>query len=81
MSSLFNLSNAPVGKRLSIRQINSRPEVCVRLRELGFCEKAIVRCISRNSVCLICEICNTRIGLDTGVASNIFVSQFEYGKV
>jgi ferrous iron transport protein A len=77
MSSLLSLSDAPVGKRLFVRQLSSSPDVCVRLRELGFCEHAVVRCVSRNDICLICEVCNTRIGLNTSLADDIFVSQFE----
>ena len=78
MSSMLNLSIAPVGRKLSVRHlVNSSPELCIRLRELGFCENAVIRCISRNNMSLICEVCNTRIGLNAGVASNIYVSQFE----
>jgi ferrous iron transport protein A len=77
MSALLSLSDAPVGKRLFIRQLGSRPDVCTRLRELGFCEHAVVRCISKSDVRLICEVCNTRIGLNASLADDIFVSQFE----
>lgn len=78
MSSLFSLSNAPLGRRLSVRHlVNSQPELCVRLRELGFCENAIIRCISKNTACLICEVFNTRVGLNANVARNIYVSHLE----
>ena len=78
MSSLFSLSNAPLGKRLSVKHLwNAQPEICIRLRELGFCENATIRCVSRNTACLICEVCNTRIGLNANVARNIYVSQFD----
>lgn len=77
MSPLLSLSKAPVGKRLFVRELGSRPDVCTRLRELGFCEHAVVRCISRNDVCVICEVCNTRIGLNAAVAGDIYVSHFE----
>lgn len=78
MSSMFSLSAAPVGPRLSVRHlVNSQPELCIRLRELGFCENAIIRCLSRNGGCLVCEVCNARIGLDAVAAGNIYVSRFE----
>lgn len=77
MSSLFSLYNAPVGKRLCVQTLESAPEICRRLREMGFCENAVVRCIMRNGVCLICEVCNTRIGLSTVLAEDIFVSHHE----
>jgi ferrous iron transport protein A len=77
MNPLLSLSAVPVGKRFFVRQLGSRPEVCTRLRELGFCEHAVIRCISRSDVRLICVVCNTRIGLNTTLADEIVVSQFE----
>lgn len=75
MKSLLSLLDVPVGKRVYVRHLTSRPEVCVRLREIGFCENAVIRCVARNNVCLICEVCNTRFGLNTAVASKILVSR------
>ncbi len=60
-----------------VEQLRSQPEICTRLRELGFCEKAVVRCLSKAHGNLICEVCNTRIGLNAAIASSIFVSHFE----
>jgi len=74
MRSSVSLLDAPIGKNMFVRSLTSYPDICVRLRELGFCENAAVRCITRNNVCLICEVCNTRIGLNTAVAGTIFVS-------
>jgi ferrous iron transport protein A len=74
MTSMLSLSDAPIGRRFYIQQLGSAPEVCTRLREMGFCENAMVRCISRNGVCLICEVCNTRIGLNSAIAEDIVVS-------
>lgn len=74
MSATFSLYEAPIGRQLCVQQLESSSEVCTRLRELGFCENAVVRCISRNGVCLICEVSNTRIGLTTALAEDIFVS-------
>ena len=77
MRSLLSLLEAPIGKRVYVQHLTSYPDVCVRLRELGFCDNAMVRCLARNSDRLICEVCNTRIGLNTAVASKIFVSKFD----
>ncbi len=77
MRSSFSLLDAPIGNPLYVRQLTSNPEVCVRLRELGFCENALIRCLSRNDVCLICEVCNTRIGLNSAIAGKILVSRFD----
>ncbi len=67
------LSKTPTGKTVKISHIESQPELCHRLRELGFCENAIVRCVSNNNHQLICEVCNTRIGLNHSIAKNIVV--------
>ncbi len=71
------LFNAPIGRRMRVQQIYSHPEVSARLRELGFCEDAIVRCVTRNDSNLICEILNSRIGLNSSTASSIIVTAYE----
>lgn len=53
------------------------PEVRQRLLELGFRENAVLRNVMKGYGNLICEVGNTRIGLDDEVAGNIHVSHFE----
>ncbi len=76
MEAPLPLTEVPVGTKVRIRHFTSQPELCTRLRELGFCENAIVRCINRVSGSVLCEVCNTRIGLNQLVASSIYVSSF-----
>lgn len=76
-NSHLSLTDVPIGQRVRIRQLNSQPDFCMRLREMGFCENAVVRCVSKGSGTIICEVCNTRIGLNQLVASSIVVSSFE----
>jgi Fe2+ transport system protein FeoA len=72
------LVDAPIGTRVRIRQLrHARPEMSARLRELGFCEDAIVRCILKGNGNIICEIQNSRIGLDNNLARTIVVSMGE----
>lgn len=71
------LSEIPAGKRARIHQLESKPEISNRLRELGFFENAIVRCVVNSEGNLIFEVCNTRVGLNHSVAQTIKVSQFE----
>jgi len=75
--STTSLSEIPAGRYVRIHQLQSQPDVCFRLRELGFCENAIVRLVVNGEGNLICEICNTRIGLNHALADDIIVSQFE----
>ena len=77
MQGHVQLTDIPVGQRVRIAQLNSHPETCNRLRELGFCENAIIRCVNNGNGNIICEVCNTRVGLNQLVASAIVVSAVE----
>jgi len=68
------LAHTQSGTTVRIQQLNTHPETCKRLRELGFCENTMVRCVTNGSSQLICEVCNTRIGLNHSVAQTIIVS-------
>ncbi len=61
------------GKEVSIKKINSNIEICNRLREIGFCENAKIKCISNNGSMLICEVCNSKFGINDNLAKEIFV--------
>lgn len=74
---MIPLTQAPVGQRMKIRHIRTHPEVCTRLMEMGFCENAIIRCVTRGHASLICEVCNTRIGLNHTLAGDIVVTALE----
>lgn len=71
------LSHIPSGKTVRIQELISQPETCQRLRELGFCENATVRCVTNGSMQLICEVCNTRVGLNHSIADSIIVGPIE----
>jgi ferrous iron transport protein A len=71
------LTEVPIGKRYRIAQLRSQHETCSRLREMGFCENAVVRCVNKGNGNIICEVCNTRIGLNHLVASAIFVTALQ----
>jgi Fe2+ transport system protein FeoA len=73
----MRLADAPLGKSVRISRLRSRPDVSVRLREMGFCEDAIVRCVMKSHGNIICEILNTRIAMNGRLAGDIFVYPFE----
>ena len=75
--STLTLGDIPIGASVRIRRLNSRPDVSTRLRELGFCENEVVRCVTHGYGNIICEIRNSRVGLDTGLARVIVVSYLE----
>ena len=57
----------------TIQDIQSRPETCQRLREIGFNKDTAVRTVVMNSSQLICEVHNTRIGLHRRIADEIVI--------
>ena len=67
------LSDLPLGMECTIQDIQSHPETCQRLREIGFNKDTAVRTIVMNSSQLICEVHNTRIGLHRRIADEIVI--------
>jgi Fe2+ transport system protein FeoA len=73
----MRLADAPLGKSVRISRLRSRPEISVRLREMGFCEDAVVRCVMKSHGNIICEILNTRVAMNSRLAGDILVSPFD----
>src|SRR5204863_7965671 len=69
---LCPLSRVCVGRAVRIKELTSPPEVSCRLRELGFCEEQQVILLSGQPN-VICQVCNTRLGLSAKLASSIWV--------
>lgn len=67
------LAEIPAGTTVTVSHLDSHPDTCNRLREIGFCENATIRCVSNGSSQLICEVCNTRVGLNYTTANAIVV--------
>jgi ferrous iron transport protein A len=72
---LFVLAEIPAGEEVFIAELNSQPEMCNRLREMGFCEDARIKCVDNNGAMLICQVCNSRIGINQTLARQISVSK------
>lgn len=70
--SMRNLSTVRPGSSVRVLRLEGRPDVCSRLREMGFCENSIVRCVQAGSAC-ICQIQHSRVGLSSQLASHIVV--------
>jgi len=68
------LSDLPVGAAGRICALNGEATVCARLREMGFCESAVVEKISGvGESTLLCQLCGTRIALSDRAGSHIVV--------
>jgi Fe2+ transport system protein FeoA len=72
---LVTLADAKLGSFVQVREIHCASEVSQRLREMGFRTNAILRCVQRGFGNVICEVYNTRVGLDAGLARSILVTQ------
>ena len=66
------LTDLPDGTSGRVCELAGEPSVCVRLREMGFCESAVIEKIAGKRM-LICQLCETRIALSDAAASHILV--------
>jgi ferrous iron transport protein A len=60
------------GAQARVCALNGNPEICQRLREMGFCESAIITKISGRHT-LLCHVCGARIALSAQMAKFILV--------
>ncbi|MDH3251174.1 MAG: ferrous iron transport protein A [Ignavibacteria bacterium] len=77
MATLYSLTEVPLGQRVRIHQLGTAPDLCCRLREMGFFENAVVRCLHKAHGNIICEVYNARIGINNAIADSIAVSPYE----
>lgn len=70
--STIPLSRLPAGKEARVLRLDGQGEVCQRLREIGFCESAVVSRIAGEHT-LVCQVCGTRVALNRLLAEQIHV--------
>lgn len=68
----MTLTELPTGAAGRVCALHGEAELCQRLREMGFCESAVVRKISGHTT-LLCQVCGMRVALGEGVAQHITV--------
>ncbi len=71
-ASTKNLSEASSGRRVQIQCLRGEEGTCQRLREMGFCESAVVEKVS-DSGALICKVCDSKVVISKELAQNIIV--------
>lgn len=67
-----NLSEVSTGQSFQIKCLQGEEGVCQRLREMGFCESALVEKIA-DSGTLICKVCDSKLVISKKLAENIIV--------
>lgn len=69
---IIPLSRLPAGTEARVLRLEGRAEVCQRLREIGFCESAII-CRIGGDHALLCQVCGTRVALHRVLGEHIHV--------
>lgn len=72
------LTALPTGAIGRVCQLEGEPGFCARLREMGFCESAVIERISGQKT-LLCQLCGTRVALSQGAAEHIVVELIRGG--
>ena len=66
------LSQVRAGTCVRIKQLTGHPDLCQRLREMGFGEEQSIKCVLKNGS-VVCQVCNVRLGLSAKLADSIWV--------
>ena len=66
------LSRLPAGSEARVYRLEGKDDVCQRLREIGFCESAVI-CRVGGQHSLVCKVCGTRVALHRLLADSIHV--------
>lgn len=74
----MRLTELPVGATGRVCELAGQTEVCQRLREMGFCESAVIEKVSGQRT-LLCQLCGTRIALSDRAAQHIVVELIRGG--
>ncbi len=69
---MTTLSAVRPGSAVRVLKLEGQPEICRRLREMGFCENSVVRCVQAGACC-VCQIQHARVGLSSQLARQIVV--------
>ena len=69
---MTTLSAVRPGSSVRVLRLEGQPEVCRRLREMGFGENSVVRCVQSGVAC-VCMIQHARVGLSAQLARQIVV--------
>ena len=71
----ISLQDIPEGEDVRVVSLGGAKELCTRLREMGFCEQAVIRRVAGGSA-IVCQVCGTRVALNGKVAGEIRVERF-----
>ena len=70
--SLISLQQVEPGQRVRVQRLAGQPAICHRLREMGFCEYAEVKILTKGGA-MLCQVCNSKVCLSRTLAESIYV--------
>jgi len=73
------LTELPDGESGRVTGVNGHAELSQRLREMGFCESAVIQKIQGKHM-LICELCGVRVALSNRAAEKIEIEPIQIKK-
>lgn len=69
---MIALNSVRPGSAVRVKKLDGQGELCRRLREMGFLEDTVVRCLQSGAAC-VCMVQHTRIGISSQLARQILV--------
>lgn len=69
---MVSLSAVRPGSSVRVLKLEGQPDLCHRLREMGFCENSVIRCVQASPAC-VCQVQQARVGLSSQLARQILV--------
>ena len=69
---MTTLQSVRPGAKVKVLKLDVQPEICCRLREMGFAENSVIRCV-QSGAAMVCQIQHARVGLSQQLAAQIYV--------
>ena len=69
---MTTLSTVRPGSNVRVLKLDADEGISHRLREMGFAENSVVRCVQSGAAC-VCQIQHARVGLSSQLASRIYL--------
>ena len=71
------LKDLRIGEKGRVAGLEGAHEDCQRLREMGFCESAVITRVSGKRM-IMCKVCGTKIALNESLGKRILVERIRH---
>lgn len=76
---MTSLSGVRPGSTVRVLKLEGQADVCCRLREMGFAENCVIRCL-QSGPSVLCQVQHSRVGLSSQLARQITVEVLGVGR-